>query len=251
MCRETVFPVRAIGLLAAVALTVLAGCKASDRAVFLTFVGEAPTDRTLFTEFAGAQRLGRQPPGIPTTRYPPSISPDTRREDGSSMMHAYDRVRQALSDRDDEFQFRRQSLTLFVAAYLKAASELDLAAGDPLPNPDAAFEADMKAARAALNEIEGDVFKLNKLVVLIQRDLEAARSVAARALERNSVLATVASASINTAENLVAAVSEVAAEYVEYIDGQRDALSRLEAQVVKATGADNVWAIQSRDTLIE
>lgn len=240
-----------IGLLAAIALTFLAGCKTADRAVFLTFAGEAPADRTLFMEFAGAQRLGRQPPSIPTTRYPPSSSPEIKREDGSSMMHAYDWVRQALSDRDDEFQFRRQSLTLSVTAYLKAASELDLAAGDPLPNLDAAFEAHMKAARAALNEIEDDIFKLNKLVVLIQRDLETGRSVAARAVELNSVLATVASASINTAENLLTAVSKIAAEYVEYINGQRDALNRLETQVVKATVADNVWAIQSRNTLIE
>ncbi|MCY4191245.1 MAG: hypothetical protein OXD42_07990, partial [Rhodospirillaceae bacterium] len=103
----------------------------------------------------------------------------------------------------------------------------------------------------ALNEIEDDIFKLNKLVVLIQRDLETGRSVAARAVELNSVLATVASASINTAENLLTAVSKIAAEYVEYINGQRDALNRLETQVVKATVADNVWTIQSRDTLIE
>jgi len=251
MRREMVSRVRTVGLLAAIALVPLAGCKTADRAVFLTFAGETPGDRTPFVEIGGAQRLGRTPPGIPTTRFRPAITPDIGPDGGSPMINAYDRVRQFLSDRDDEFRFRGRSLTLFSAAYLKAAEDLDLAAGDPLPDNDAAFKARMKAARDALDDIDGDIAKLNKLIGLIRRDLAAVQSVAAGAKGRDSALATAASASSNTAQRLLSAASKVAADYVVYVSGQRDTLNRIEAQVAKAKGADTVRTIQSRKTLIE
>lgn len=243
-------PRRRLSLLAAVlAVASLAGCKTVDRAVFLTFAGETPGDRTPFVEIAGAQRLGRVPPGLPTARFRPAVSPDAGPDGGSATLNEFLRVRRNLSDRDDEFAFRMRSLTLYNRAYLKAAGDLDLTAGDPLPANDAAFKSRLKAARDALDDIDGDIAKLNKTIANLQRDLAAARAVAAAARGRDGALATAASATANTASRLNTAARKVAADYVVYVSGQRDTLNRIEAQVAKAKGADTVRTIQSRKVL--
>lgn len=229
----------------------LSACKTVDRAVFLTFAGETPGDRTPFVEIAGAQRLGRVPPGVPETRYRPAIVPDAGPDGGSETLNAYRRVRQALSDRDDEFGFRMRSLKLYGATYLTAAEAIDLSAGDPLPVNDAAYKARMKAAREALDDIDGDIGKLNRTIGLLQRDLTAARAVEAAARGRDGALTTAASATVNTASRLLAAAKKVAADYVVYVSGQRDTLNRIDAQVAKAKGADTVRTVQTRKTLLD
>lgn len=229
----------------------LSACKTVDRAVFLTFAGETPGDRTPFVEIAGAQRLGRVPPAVPGTRFRPAIVPDAGPDGGSETLNAYRRVRQALSDRDDEFAFRMRSLKLYGATYLTAAEALDLSAGDPLPVNDSAHKARMKAARDALDDIDGDIGKLNKMIGLLQRDLTAVRAVQAAARGRDSALTAAASASVNTATRLLAAAKKVAGDYVVYVSGQRDTLNRIDAQVARAKGADTVRTIQTRQTLFD
>ena len=239
--------------MAALAAAPLASCKTVDRAVFLTFTGEAPGDRASFVEIAGAQRLGRKPPALSSARFRPAITPNSGSEPdgGSPIINAYDRVRQSLSDRDDEFSFRMRSLSLYSAAYLEVASDLNPAAGDPLPANDAVFKAGIKAARDALDDIDSGIAKLNNLIALIQRDLAAVQSVAAAVRGRDGALAASADASVNTASRLLKAARRVVGDYVVYVSGQRDILNRIKARTAKATGADTVRTIRSRKTLIQ
>ncbi len=240
---------------AALALLALAGCNPGERTLFLTLAGETPGTRTPFVEISGAPPLGRPPPAAPSGRFRPADLPhavaDAATGDNAEVENAHRRVQRALADRDEEFALRIRSLGLYAQDYLAAAGALTLRAGDPLPADDARHRGRLKAARGVLDEIGGDIAKLNALVLRIQRDRIAARRVAAAAQGRGGALVQATAATDAAAVRMLAAARTFAGDWLVYVSGQRETLNRLAAQAAAATGPDTVETIPVRQTLVE
>ena len=238
-------------LMAAFALAALTACKSTQRTLFLTFAGETPGTRTPFVEIAGAPRLGRPPPAPPAARFRPAAVRDPQPGGDAVVANAHRQVKQALADRDEEFALRIRSLALYAKNYLEAAGALTPQAGDPLPEDNAGFQARMKAARDALDDIDSDIAKLNALILRLQRDRIATRRVAAAAQGRGDALAAAAGVTAVTAGRLMATARAFTGDWLVYVSGQRETLNRLAAQVAAATGPDTVVTIPVRQTLAE
>ena len=265
-CRRRPLCPPALALAAVLALALPGGCYPSERTLFLTFAGETPGLRTPFVEITGAPPLGRPPPNAPKApagRLRPAASPEAAAGAATggddALANAHRRVRQALADRDEEFALRKRSLGLYAQAYLATTGALALQAGDPLPANDARHRARLKAARDALDDIGGDIARLNALVLRIQRDRIAARRVAAAAqgIGRDGsgggggALAQAAAATDAAAVRMLAAGRAFAGDWLVYVSGQRETLARLAAQIAAARGPATVETIRVRQTLAE
>jgi len=207
-------------LLAAPALLLaglmLAGCGTADAVVFKTFAGEMPGEKgTIPPAVANGPLLGAGPPGLGPTRFrkdrpigqaaprtpaskaAPKTAPKTAPKSApkiapkSAVAAALAGRRAALEDQiyrqDDELQRLRRSIRLQHAAYRKAVGGFGLAKDRRLPDDDAAYRANMRAARGRLARMNGDLLKLNALATRVHgtttqtaRLLAAVRAARAR-----------------------------------------------------------------------
>lgn len=253
--------------LAAVALAAvsLSGCKTIDDATFFAFAGETPGSRTQFVDYTVATRLAKGPPTLRLVSFRPALTPlGEATGETSAVRTDFANVRQQLSDRDDELRFRRRSLVLYGREYAKTQGELKLPPGDPLPAYDAGFRQRMRAAHAALNNLEGDLTKMNGSLARLDGNLRAAGAIAARAQALAAsapeagteptirpALATAATTTLAAGRRLAAETRSNLAAYVEYISGQREALNRLDSQVQAARGPTRLEKFRATKTVVE
>lgn len=253
--------------LAAVALSAaaLSGCKTIDDATFFAFAGETPGSRTPFVDYTVATRLAKSPPGVRLISFRPALTPlGAATGETAAVRTAFANIRQQLSDRDDELRFRRRSLTLYGQEYSKAQAELRQPPGDPLPAYNEDFRQEMRNAHAALNNLEGDLTKMNGTLVRLDANLGTADDVAKRAQALAAggpeagtdptirpALATAAATTLAAGRKLAAETRNNLAAHVEYISRQREALNRFDAQVQAARGPTPLEQFRATKTVVE
>ena len=232
-----------------------------NRVVYLATTGEAPGDKTPYVDINGRDRLGRAAPSLSVPRMRPAVTPADKAPNAQlkGLKDLYAALRQRLSDRDDEVQFRQRSMALHVDEFTKALMVLRLQPGDPLPPFDKKFRDRMAAIKAAIAALRADLIRLNGVLLRLDVNLRAAVVVQQR-IQRapNSVLqaalAKAIAASLKSGFSLRARSHKLLADFVEWITGQEQALEHLETQVAKRgstpSGPRTLREIIHRETLL-
>ena len=248
ICRQPVR--RALPLLAAAVLLATGGCakrsqprsagSTADRVIYLATTGEAPGDKTPYVDVTGRARLGRSAPALNLPRFRPAVTP-TDKPAGKQMAalkDLYAAVRQRLSDRDDEVQFRQRSMGLHLKEFTNALTDLRLRPGDPLPPYDKKFRDRMKITQDVMAALRADLIRLNGVLLRLDQNLRAAtvirariRQVGAAGGKLQAALAKAIAASLKSGFGLRQQARTKMANYVEWITGQEHALEHLDKQV--------------------
>ena len=189
----TGLPRRPLAVAAVVALALAAaGCAqqtakrspagAANRIVYLATTGEAPGDKTPYVDINGRDRLGRAAPALDVPRFRPAAPPADKAPNRqlTSLKALYAALRQRLSDRDDEIQFRQRSMALHVDQFAETLAVLRLEPGDPLPPFDKTFRDRMAAIKAAIASLRADLIRLNGVLLRLDLNLRAAVEVQRR-----------------------------------------------------------------------
>lgn len=247
-------------LLAAAAIALpLAACGGGlDRITYLATTGEAPADGTRYVDVTGRDRLGRAPPALPGTRYAPEPVPGAGKKDEKAsvaqigetvegLTAAYANTRKALSDIDELYQLRRQSLRLYTREYLVATRKVNLQHGDPLPKDDTALSAAVVEMRSAIALMRGDLLKMHNLLVrldgaglgalALSRRVAATKPEAPGDAKRIADLKAALDKSIANARKLAIEGRTEVGAYVEYLSGQETTIGKLEDQLKNAKSA--------------
>ena len=213
---------------------------AADRVIYLATTGEAPGDKTPYVDVTGRHRLGVPAPALGLPRFRPAVTP-VGEPRGARMVRLkglYEAVRQRLSDRDDEVQFRQRSMVLHLGEFNKAVAGLRLSPGDPLPPYNDEFRKVMKEARDAMAALRADLIRLNGVLLRLDVNLRAAvtiqRSlgqVGAAGGKLQAALAKAVAASLKSGFALRRQARGRMASYVEWMTGQEQALEGMEKQV--------------------
>lgn len=228
----------------ALAAAALAGCAEADRYVYQGLVGERPGDRPLFVETGMALRLGRPGPTPGAQRFRPAPPPPGRPESDRAPLHAlggeYERVRQLISDREDEYLLRRRGMDLNLAEFYAAARAVTLRTGAELPSYDDQFRARLAAMRAAHSRLQGDVVSVNATMVRLERHIGAAEALAPRVAAAPgraeagayaAALDRALKASIESATAMRKHGNELIARFLDYLSEQDAAMTAIETQV--------------------
>lgn len=237
-------------LLFATAIAV-AGCSESPRNMtFRLLAGEAPGERPGFVPLEGRERLGNAPPPVAARRFRPAPEPEGKPAAGprqaavAQIAASYARFRQALSDRDDEAQFRRRTVRVEAGAYLRGVAGLAPNTGDPVPPNTPAIQARLQAADEALARLRAEVLRLHGAALRNDRDRRPGADIRAaidavgkdsRLSPANRSLLKLYRDAIDKSEKTSLAMSELVktavANYLEYLSGQQAALENLRRQI--------------------
>jgi hypothetical protein len=235
--------------------------RAVNRVVYLATTGEAPGDRTPYVDINGRHRLGRAAPALDVPRFRPAVTPADKAQNPQlkALQDLYAALRQRLSDRDDEVQFRQRSMVLHVEQFTQALSVLRLAPGDPLPPFDKKFRDRMAAIKSAIAALRADLIRLNGVLLRLDINLRAGTVVQQRIQQApnsalQAALAKAIAASLKSGFGLRARSHKLLADFVEWITGQEQALEHLETQVAKRgsapSGPRTLREIIHRETLL-
>jgi hypothetical protein len=248
ICRQPLR--RALPFLAAAVLLAAGGCaktsqprsagSAADRVIYLATTGEAPGDKIPYVDVAGRARLGRAAPALDLPRFRPAVTPADKPagKHMAALKDLYESVRQRLSDRDDEVQFRQRNMDLHLKEFSTALDDFRLLSGDPLPPYDKKFRDRMKISKDAMAALRGDLIRLNGVLLRLDQNLRAARVIQARILQvgaaggkLQAALAKAIAATLKSGFGLRQWARTKMADYVEWITGQEHALDHLDKQV--------------------
>ncbi len=216
------------------------GGSAVDKVIYLATTGEAPGDKTPYVDVTGRHRLGRPAPVFDLPRFRPAVTPldDARGPRMVRLKALYGAVRQRLSDRDDEVQFRQRSMALHQGEFNDALGKFRLSPGDPLPPNGKEFREQMKKTKDAMAALRADLIRLSGVLLRLDVNLRAAVTIQRRLGKvgatggtLQAALTKAVAASLKSGFTLRRRARAKMADYVEWITGQEQALDGLEKQV--------------------
>ncbi len=230
-------------LLPALVLASLAafGCADADHVALFVLAGERPGDQPLYGGTSPSIRLGATPPRVPDKLYRMPPPPGDPGPALSRLHHSASLARQALADRENEYDLRRRYLRLNTLEYAAIVAPLVPRIGTPLPANIAATQSRLGAVKQAQARIGADVVALSGILLRQQH----AKSVAERvlAVARQSALAPaqpIALAlrqAIEAADAMLKDGDKLLAEHVEWLTVQRAALDAVEAEIAQGPTA--------------
>jgi hypothetical protein len=240
---------------AALAVLAVAACGGVDRVAYLATTGERPADRTRYVDIGGPDRLGKAPPPLSGARHAPEPVPGADKKDdkapaapigaaAEALTAAYAKTRQALTEIDDGYFVRRQSLRLYGGEYLSLARRIVLRPGDPLPADQKTIKETLDTMGKAIALMRGDLLRMHNILIqldgvglqaiALSKEVAAAQPTAAGDAKRIAELKTALDKSIVKARALAIEGRREIGAHIEYLTGQETSIGNLEDQLKNA-----------------
>ncbi len=234
--------------------------------MFQSLAGEEPGDQPLYAGLSASVRLGLAAPRIPgeTFRMEPFAAGEP--PPALAAVHAAAaRARQALLDREHEFDIRRRYLRLAIEDYVKAVEPLTPKVGEALPAETPAYKQQMAALKNQLGRAQADIAALHGILLRQEQAKDVAERVRAVAKDMSGrpgagdakklldgLVETLDKNLAATAAMLKAGETLVAG-YVEWLSTQRAAAEALEIEVAEGGAAprDKTTSFFERKAWIE
>ncbi len=243
----------------------LAGCAEADRTVLFALAGERPGDHPLYPGTSASIRLGAEAPRMTDKLY--RIPPLPAGEPGPALArlaHSAGLARQALADREHEYDLRRRDLLINSLDYAAIVQPLVPAVGSPLAPNNPATQSRLGAVKQAVARIGADIVALNGILLRQQHAKGVAERVAVAARQRSAqpgltdAQRTLAQRtgvsladSIAAAESMIKDGEKLVADYADWLVVQRGALETVEIEIAQgsATPPPGPARLFSRQTL--